>query len=100
VTQSKTQIAALALRRQVGVSWKAAWLLHHKLMEAMRQREATQPLAGDVSIDDVYLGEGGQAAKLVAHRRTRCPLWRRWKRLMAALNVHASIQSRPSLMLD
>jgi transposase-like protein len=56
VTQSKTQIAALALRRQVGVSWKAAWLLHHKLMEAMRQRDAAQPLAGDVRVDDAYLG--------------------------------------------
>lgn len=66
VTQSKTQIAALALRRQVGVSWKAAWLLHHKLMEAMRQREATQPLAGDVRIDDAYLGgerTGGKAGR-------------------------------------
>ncbi len=66
VTQSKTQIAALALRRQVGVSWKAAWLLHHKLMEAMRHREATQPLAGDVRIDDAYLGgerTGGKAGR-------------------------------------
>ncbi|WP_043648228.1 transposase, partial [Chitinilyticum litopenaei] len=39
VTQAKTNIAALALRRQLGISWKAAWLLKHKLMEAMRQRE-------------------------------------------------------------
>lgn len=56
LTQSKTQIAALALRRQLGVSWKTAWLIHHKLMEAMHQREAAQPLAGDVRIDDAYLG--------------------------------------------
>jgi transposase-like protein len=66
VTQSKTQMAALALRRQVGVSWKTAWLLHHKLMDAMRQREATQPLAGDVRIDDAYLGgerTGGKAGR-------------------------------------
>ena len=66
VTQSKTQIAALALRRQLGVSWKAAWLLHHKLMEAMRQREAQRPLAGDVRIDDVYFGgerTGGKAGR-------------------------------------
>jgi transposase-like protein len=66
VTQSKTQIAALALRRQVGVSWKTAWLLHHKLMEAMHQREAGQPLAGEVRIDDAYLGgerSGGKAGR-------------------------------------
>lgn len=56
VTQSKTNIAALALRRHLGVSWRTAWLLKHKLMEAMRQRERHRPLAGDVRIDDAYLG--------------------------------------------
>jgi ribosomal protein L37AE/L43A len=56
VTQSKTNIAALALRRQLGISWKAAWLLKHKLMEAMRQREDGQPLDGDIRVDDAYLG--------------------------------------------
>ena len=56
VTQSKTNIAALALRRQLGISWKAAWLLRHKLMDAMRQREDGQPLSGDVRVDDAYLG--------------------------------------------
>jgi transposase-like protein len=66
ITQSKTNIAALALRRQLGVSWKTAWLLKHKLMEAMRQREAEQPLAGDIRIDDAYLGgerTGGKAGR-------------------------------------
>jgi transposase-like protein len=66
MTQSKTNIAALALRRQLGVSWKTAWLLKHKLMEAMHQREAEQPLQGDVRIDDAYLGgerTGGKAGR-------------------------------------
>jgi ribosomal protein L37AE/L43A len=66
VTQSKTNIAALALRRQLGISWKAAWLLKHKLMDAMRQREDSQPLCGDVRIDDAYLGgerTGGKAGR-------------------------------------
>jgi hypothetical protein len=56
VTQSKTNVAALALMRQLGVSWKPAWLLKHKLMEAMAQREADRPLQGDISVDDAYLG--------------------------------------------
>lgn len=56
ITHSKTSIAALALRRHLGVSWKAAWLLKHKLMEVMFQREAARPLHGDVRIDDAYLG--------------------------------------------
>ena len=56
VTQLKTDIAALSLRRQLGITWKAAWLLKHKLMEAMRQCESGRPLSGDVRIDDAYLG--------------------------------------------
>lgn len=56
MTQSKTNIAALALMRQLGISWKAAWLLKHKLMEVMARREADRPLDGDVRIDDAYLG--------------------------------------------
>ena len=56
MTQSKTQIAALALMRHLDISWKAAWLLKHKLMEAMFQREQGLPLRGIVVIDDAYLG--------------------------------------------
>jgi transposase-like protein len=56
MTQSKTNIAALAMKRQLGITWKAAWLLKHKLMEVMVQREANRPLEGDVSVDDAYLG--------------------------------------------
>lgn len=66
MTQSKTNIAALALMRQLGISWKAAWLLKHKLMEAMRQREADSPLEGDIRVDDAYLGGeliGGKAGR-------------------------------------
>src|SRR5471032_1465801 len=56
MTQSKTNIAALALMWHLGVSWKAAWLLKHKLMEVMVQREANRPLQGDVRADDADLG--------------------------------------------
>jgi len=51
LTQLKTNIVALSLRRQLGITWKAAWLLKHKLVEAMRQRESGRPLSGDVRID-------------------------------------------------
>ncbi|WP_155963337.1 IS1595 family transposase [Enterobacter sp. BIDMC 29] len=66
VTQSKTNIAALALMRELGNTWHAAWLLKHKLMEAMRQSEATKSLQGDIRIDDAYLGgekTGGKAGR-------------------------------------
>jgi hypothetical protein len=32
-------VSALSLKRYLGVSYHAAWLAHHKLMEAMFDRE-------------------------------------------------------------
>ena len=47
---------ALALKRDLGVSYPTAWLMHHKLMQAMVEREAGSVLWGTVQADDAYLG--------------------------------------------
>lgn len=73
VMQSKTNIAALALMRQLGVSWKAAWLLKHKRMEVIAQREANHPLQRAISVEDAYLAASAPAADRDANRRTRSP---------------------------
>ena len=56
ISQAKTGLSALALRRQLGVSYPTAWLIHHKLMQAMAQRERRYVLEGAVQVDDAYLG--------------------------------------------
>ncbi len=56
ISQAKTGLSALALKRQLGVSYPTAWLLHHKLMQAMAAREACYRLDHKVQIDDAYLG--------------------------------------------
>lgn len=69
MTQSKNDIAALELMRQLGVRYDTAWLLKQKLMAAMLVRNRQLPLAGDVQIDDSYLGgekktaEGGRRGR-------------------------------------
>ena len=66
VSQAKTGLSALALKRHLGVSYPTAWLVHHKLMQAMVEREAGHVLAGDVRVDDAYLGgalTGGTAGR-------------------------------------
>jgi len=44
------------LKRHLGVSYPTAWLMKHKIMEVMRQREDSRQLSGRVEIDDAYLG--------------------------------------------
>ena len=56
LTQSKNNVAALELMRHLGVCYKTAWLMKHKLMEVMRVREDPRQLEGRVEIDDAYLG--------------------------------------------
>jgi len=66
LTQSKNNVSALELKRHLGVCYKTAWLLKHKLMEVMRQREDSRQLDGRVEIDDAYLGgerSGGKSGR-------------------------------------
>lgn len=66
ISQAKTGLSALALKRQLGVSYPTAWLVHHKLMQAMTEREARYMLSGKVQVDDAYLGgerSGGKVGR-------------------------------------
>ena len=56
VTQAKNGVAALELMRQLQVSYPTAWLIKHKIMEAMRLDELDRQLSGRVEMDDAYLG--------------------------------------------
>jgi transposase-like protein len=57
LTQSKGGISSIELARRLGVRQPTAWLMKHKLMRVMLEREAQKPqLEGRVEIDDAYLG--------------------------------------------
>jgi transposase-like protein len=56
MTQSKNNVAALELKRTLGVAYPTAWLIKHKLMRVMSEREAGRVLTGRVEADDAYLG--------------------------------------------
>jgi transposase-like protein len=62
MTQSKNNVAALELKRTLGVAYSTAWLLKHKLMRVMTVREQDRVLSGRVEADDAYLG-GAHAGK-------------------------------------
>jgi transposase-like protein len=48
--------SALALSRELGLRYDAAWLMHHKIQWAMTDRNARYQLAGLVELDDAYFG--------------------------------------------
>ena len=56
ITQAKTGLSALALKRQIGVSYNTAWSLKQKVMQAMKERDDSKPLVGIIQLDDVYWG--------------------------------------------
>src|SRR4051794_35720799 len=57
LTRSKGGISSIELARRLGVRQPTAWLMKHKLMRAMAEREAKKPkLEGRIEIDDAYLG--------------------------------------------
>lgn len=66
ISQAKTGLSSLALKRQLGVSYPTAWLMHQKINQAMAQRDSTHRLSGSVQLDDAYLGGervGGKAGR-------------------------------------
>jgi transposase-like protein len=56
ITQAKTGVSALSLKRQVGVSYNTAWSMKHKIMQVMKERDDSKPLTGTIQLDDAYLG--------------------------------------------
>lgn len=66
LTSTKTNMSALELKRHLGVRYRTAWRLKHKVMQAMMKREEARQLAGFVQLDDAYLGgerNGGKAGR-------------------------------------
>lgn len=62
LTQSKNGISALEMMRKLGVSYNTAWKVKQKLMQVMKEREASVVLNQRVEMDDAYLG--GQRARI------------------------------------
>lgn len=56
MTQAKNNVSALELKRHLGVRYKTAWLMKHKLLQVMAEREDRRVLDGRIEIDDAYLG--------------------------------------------
>jgi transposase-like protein/ribosomal protein L37AE/L43A len=55
MTESKKGISANQIKRMLGVSYKTAWFLCHRIRSAMQEAEPTM-LSGTVEADETYIG--------------------------------------------
>lgn len=66
LTQSKNNVSALELTRMLGICYRSAWRLKHKITQVMYEREDRRVLEGRIEIDDAYLGgerSGGKVGR-------------------------------------
>jgi hypothetical protein len=73
LTQAKNGLSALQLSRQLGISYNSTWLMKHKLMQVMKERESTKPLAGLIQLDDAFWG-GRRRGKRGRGARGKTPM--------------------------
>jgi len=66
VGNDKRGTSATLLSKELGISYKAAWLMLHKIRKAMGERDSKYMLAGVVELDDAFFGapdEGGKRGR-------------------------------------
>lgn len=56
IAHDKQGISAFKLAEEIEVTYKTAWLMLHKIRQAMRKRDAEYTLAGIVELDDAFFG--------------------------------------------
>lgn len=64
-------VSALQVSRDLDVQYKTAFVLSHKLREAMALEDAGQKLSGTVEVDGAYFGGYVKPANLKSERRDR-----------------------------
>ena len=62
----------------MGVKYDTAWMLKHKLLQAMKESDDKQPISGIIQLDDVYWGGERVVANGVGARQARRRLWQQW----------------------
>jgi transposase-like protein len=66
IAHDKRGVSATRLSEELEVTYKTAWLMLHKIRQAMRKRDANYTLAGIVELDDAFFGapsEGGKRGR-------------------------------------
>lgn len=70
-TNGAKGISALQLSRDLDVQYKTAFVMAHKLREALQATDAGAKVSGDVEIDGMYVGGYVKPANIKEYRRDR-----------------------------
>ena len=70
-TTSRHGVPAKELQRQLGVTYKTAWRMGHKIREYMADVDGDDPLDGHVEVDETMVGGKRKGGKRVAARPAR-----------------------------
>jgi hypothetical protein len=73
LTQSKNNVSALELTRTLGICYRSAWRLKHKLTKVMTEREDKRILSGRIEVDDAYLGGEHRGGKVGRGSENKVP---------------------------
>jgi len=92
VSQTKTGMSGLELSRHLGVQQNTAWLIQHKIMEAMKIREEARQLGPFVEVDDAYLGGRAPGQKVGRGSPNKTPFLVAVGKNKAGLPVHIQLQ--------
>src|SRR3972149_1949057 len=77
MSASKKGMSAHQLHRSIGVTYKSAWFMAHRIREAMRQGGLIPPMGGDgqiVEADETYFGKTAETY-ISPKRKGRDEIW-------------------------
>ena len=91
IGQAKTGISSLELSRHLGVTHDTAWLLHNKILRAMRERAQACVPRRKIQLDDAYLGGERPGGKAGRGSENKIPIVAALSRNEAGHPIHAKI---------
>lgn len=69
MVQSKKGVSAHQIHRQLGVTYKSAWYMCHRIREAMREKGDRPILTGTIEAEETYVGGKARGAPAARARR-------------------------------